>query len=81
MERTTLSRNLKPLPKQPYIGIAASNTDSRVNQIAITATGRAKFKQALKRWRRGQQRVNAAYDERSRRTLEKTLRELRLIDT
>jgi hypothetical protein len=65
MERTTLSRNLKPLVQQGYISITASSTDGRIMEISITSTGRAKFKQALKIWRGAQSRIINAYGETS----------------
>jgi DNA-binding MarR family transcriptional regulator len=80
MERTTLSRNLKPLVQQGYISIAASSTDGRIKEISITSTGRAKFKQALKLWRGAQQRIINAYGVTSWRRLEESLRDLRSID-
>jgi DNA-binding MarR family transcriptional regulator len=80
MERTTLSRNLKPLVQQGYISIAASSTDGRIKEISLTPTGRAKFKQALKLWRGAQQRIINAYGETSWRRLEESLRDLRSID-
>jgi DNA-binding MarR family transcriptional regulator len=80
MERTTLSRNLKPLTQQSYISIAASDTDRRIKEISITTRGRAKFKQALTLWRHAQQRIIKAYGETSWRALEKSLRALRSID-
>ena len=81
MERTTLSRNLKPLVKQGYINIAAAKTDGRVKEISITSTGRAKYKQALKLWRHAQQRIINAYGEAPWRTLERSLGALRSINT
>jgi DNA-binding MarR family transcriptional regulator len=79
MERTTLSRNLKPLVQQGYITIRPSDTDGRSKEVAITAAGRAKFAQALTLWRRAQQRVIQAYGETQWRDLEAALKDLRSI--
>lgn len=56
MDRTTLSRTLKPLEAQ---GLASSDTaaDARRRPVAITAQGRAALRRAAPLWRRAQDEV------------------------
>ena len=52
-ERTTLTRNLKPLTEAGWITLEAG-ADSRQRIVTITAAGRAKVKQAHVAWRAAQ---------------------------
>jgi DNA-binding MarR family transcriptional regulator len=52
-ERTTLTRNLKPLIEAGWI-VLASGADSRQRIVTITAGGRAKLKAAFPAWRAAQ---------------------------
>jgi DNA-binding MarR family transcriptional regulator len=52
-ERTTLTRNLKPLIEAGWI-VLASGADSRQRIVTITAEGRAKLKAAFPAWRAAQ---------------------------
>ena len=53
LERTTLTRNLKPLTDAGWVELK-SGRDSRQRIVTITAAGRAKVKQAYVVWRRAQ---------------------------
>ena len=57
MERTTLTRNLRPLEKAGYVARDASTEDARVALIRVTDAGRRKFREARRYWRRAQRRV------------------------
>jgi DNA-binding MarR family transcriptional regulator len=54
MERTTLTRNLKPLQKQGLIEIAAGS-DRRTRTIFITETGQKKLAAATPYWQQAQE--------------------------
>jgi len=56
MDRTTLTRNLKPLLDRGLLESVAG-TDRRRRPIAITAKGRAALAQALPYWREAQARM------------------------
>jgi DNA-binding MarR family transcriptional regulator len=56
VERTTLTRNLKPLLKGGLIAVAGEG-DRRVRTIAITPKGRRRAVAAVPRWRTAQRRV------------------------
>jgi DNA-binding MarR family transcriptional regulator len=53
LERTTLTRNLKPLIEAGWIGLEAG-ADGRQRIVTISAAGRAKVKQGYVAWRRAQ---------------------------
>jgi DNA-binding MarR family transcriptional regulator len=53
LERTSLTRNLKPLDAKGWVVVAA-DADRRVHTVAITASGRAKARAALPHWRKAQ---------------------------
>lgn len=54
MDRTTLTRNLKPLEKNGLLTICAGQEDRRVREIHLTDEGRETFKTALPYWRTAQ---------------------------
>jgi DNA-binding MarR family transcriptional regulator len=56
VERTTLTRNLRPLEKKHWIKISG-DADGRVHFVAITAKGRAMAQAALPHWRAAQASV------------------------
>jgi DNA-binding MarR family transcriptional regulator len=53
LERTTLTRNLKPLTEAGWI-VLAPGLDSRQRIVTITADGRARLKAAYPHWRAAQ---------------------------
>ena len=56
MERTTLTRNLRPLIARGLV-IQKAATDGRVRMLAITPRGRAATRAALPRWREAQESI------------------------
>ncbi len=56
MDRTTLTRNLKPLEAQGLVQVSVGE-DRRLRQIGITPKGRARLKAALPLWQQAQERV------------------------
>jgi len=56
VERTTLTRNLKPLELKHWVTISAEE-DRRLRLVTITATGRAVARAALPGWRAAQASV------------------------
>ncbi len=56
VERTTLTRNLKPLVDKRWI-VISGDTDGRMRLVEITAKGRAVAKAALPAWRKAQASV------------------------
>ena len=56
MDRTTLTRNLKPLVRRDFIRIDPA-ADQRVRTVSLTADGRRVFEAALPGWRQAQARM------------------------
>ncbi|HEY4249791.1 MAG TPA: MarR family winged helix-turn-helix transcriptional regulator [Roseomonas sp.] len=51
MDRTTMTRNLRPLERRGLLGIHPDAEDGRVRRIVLTEAGRALLAQALPHWR------------------------------
>ena len=77
MERTTLTRNLKPLEKRGLVAINKSPTDARAKEISLTTEGKAKFRSTTRLWRKAQKRVLATIGEEHWAALESSLQNLR----
>jgi DNA-binding MarR family transcriptional regulator len=58
MDRTTLTRNLKPLMTQGWAELVASEADARLRLARITAAGAAAWQAARPHWKRAQLEVN-----------------------
>ena len=56
MDRTTLTRNLKPLEKQGFVQVDGGS-DKRIRTVRLTAQGRAALHAALPLWEQVQQRL------------------------
>jgi DNA-binding MarR family transcriptional regulator len=59
MDRTTLTRNLKPLIDAGWVEILPSAHDARMRTVHITSAGDVQFQTARTHWRRAQAEVNA----------------------
>jgi DNA-binding MarR family transcriptional regulator len=57
LQQTTLTRNLKPLIRDGYVSTMPSPEDKRVTLVSLTASGKALFKTAKRRWDQVQRRV------------------------
>jgi DNA-binding MarR family transcriptional regulator len=58
VERTTLTRNLKPLVTKGWVTIT-EDEDRRVHMVSITAKGRAVVRAALPAWHKAQETAHA----------------------
>ncbi len=56
MDRTTLTRNLKPLVRKGFVRID-QDEDQRVRRISLTDAGRNSLSEALPNWRKAQSRI------------------------
>ena len=56
MDRTTLTRNLKPLVRAGLVRIE-SEADQRVRRVALTEAGRQAFEAAQPHWAKAQRRI------------------------
>jgi DNA-binding MarR family transcriptional regulator len=60
MDRTTLTRNLKPLEKRGLVRVAEGD-DRRVRVVMLTPRGRAALAVALPLWKKAQEQVVEAF--------------------
>jgi len=72
MERTTLTRNLKPLLEAGWLK-EARGEDARQRLISITASGRKRIASAKPHWQRAQQSIEASYGASNTQRLRKDL--------
>jgi DNA-binding MarR family transcriptional regulator len=63
MDRTTLTRNLRPLLDQGLVELRSDPVDARVRRALITAYGHAAFLNAVPHWRTAQDFVNRTLGE------------------
>jgi DNA-binding MarR family transcriptional regulator len=59
LDRTTLTRNLKPLERQQLITVETSPEDRRVRVITLTQEGYQKVNDALPHWKQAQSQLMA----------------------
>lgn len=59
MDRTTLTRNLKPLERQHLITVEMSPQDRRVRVITLTQEGYQKVNDVLPQWKQAQSQMMA----------------------
>ena len=57
MDRTTLTRNMKPLEKQGFIRITSGKEDRREREVTLTLAGQEILSEALPLWKTVQQSV------------------------
>jgi DNA-binding MarR family transcriptional regulator len=77
MDRTTLSRNLKPLEKSGLLKVCPSETDRRAKELLLTRAGKAKYREATRAWRRAQKHILESFGENNWADLEISLKRLR----
>jgi len=73
MDRTTLTRNLRPLARGGLIAYL-QRRDRREHWVTLTPAGRQKFKTALRYWGRAQDEFESAFGRRNASRLRRTLR-------
>jgi DNA-binding MarR family transcriptional regulator len=57
VERTTLTRNLRPLEKRGWVRRLSDESDARLRRFELTAKGRATAAKLLPLWRKAQAEV------------------------
>ena len=63
MDRTTLTRNLKPLLDGELVTLGRSTGDARQRTVQLTALGRARQVEAKRLWRQAQNEINRTVGE------------------
>ncbi len=61
MDRTTLTRNLKPLVDAKLVALGSNRDDARVREVSLTPAGRRRHDEAKRLWRRAQDAVNRTW--------------------
>lgn len=74
MDRTTLTRNLKPLERDGLVETRTDPRDRRGRLVALTAAGRARLAQAVAAWAEAQTAFEHGYGLAEARTLHRMLR-------
>jgi DNA-binding MarR family transcriptional regulator len=59
MDRTTLTRNLKPLLESGWVKVRSSDEDARIRLVRLTPAGEERWKDARTYWRQAQDEINA----------------------
>jgi len=59
MDRTTLTRNVRPLVEAGWIEVKPSTEDARIRLVHITPSGEMHWRAARVCWRQAQQEVNS----------------------
>ncbi|HEY4373530.1 MAG TPA: MarR family transcriptional regulator [Burkholderiales bacterium] len=72
MERTTLTRNLKPLQAAGWLEIESVG---RTRALALTRAGAAKLTESIPLWQEAQSRVNQMLGARTQRSLHHALKD------
>lgn len=75
MDRTTLTRNLKPLLEAGLLS-AAPGVDSRQRQVQISAAGKRRLQKAFPLWQQAQQEVETRFGSARTTTLNQQLEAL-----
>jgi len=77
MERTTLTRHLRPLVEAGFVERPENPEDARVRMVAIAVAGRHKLKEARRLWETAQTRMIERFGAEAWQQLEDALRTLR----
>jgi len=76
MDRTTLTRNLRPLETAGLLRVARAPGDDRLRVLFLTRAGERKIEAAFPLWERAQHMVRKRFGERRADTLRDELAEL-----
>jgi DNA-binding MarR family transcriptional regulator len=57
MDRTTLTRNLKPLEREGWVSVRPSKQDKRAREVSLTEKGLERLEQALPLWHEAQHKI------------------------
>lgn len=78
MDRTTLTRNLKPLQSNDWVAVG-EGTDRRSKALHLTPKGKALLAKATPAWERAQQKVESVLGADGVRRMNETLRRLEVL--
>jgi DNA-binding MarR family transcriptional regulator len=81
MDRTTVTRNLRPLERDGYVTVLASEVDRRSKLVALTHAGKEKFAEARVFWLQAQKKFEQAFGSAQARLFRSQLLEIARDDT
>ncbi len=64
LDRTTLTRNLRPLQKAGYLAVTRSPTDARVQIVSLTQKGEKTIEALFPLWKRAHDQIRSALGSR-----------------
>jgi DNA-binding MarR family transcriptional regulator len=73
MQRTTLTRNLRPLEKEGWLRVARDPADARARIVLLTRAGERTIERAFPLWEESQKRLQAMLGKRQADALRKNL--------
>jgi len=73
MDRTTTTKNLRPLERRGLVTIRTDNKDARVRRVSLTEEGRQLLEDALARWRAVNEEVSAGLSKEQLMTVRSAL--------
>jgi DNA-binding MarR family transcriptional regulator len=73
MDRSTLGHNLRPLEREGLINLRADAEDHRQRRVALTARGKARFRNAEPFWQAAQDQFDKVFGEAEAADLRATL--------
>jgi DNA-binding MarR family transcriptional regulator len=76
MDRTTITRNLRPLERDGYVTVHSSDVDRRRKLVALTAAGKDKFAEASVFWLQAQNKFERAFGATQTRVFRSQLLEI-----
>jgi DNA-binding MarR family transcriptional regulator len=76
MDRTTLGRNILPLERDGLIEVAPGAADRRRHELRLTEAGIARYRAAVERWEKAQQRFGEVFGDERAAALRGLLREV-----
>ncbi|MCI0430182.1 MAG: MarR family transcriptional regulator [Rhodospirillales bacterium] len=74
MDRTTTTKNLKPLERRGLLRIRRDEEDPRVKRITLTSAGRALLAKAVRHWKAANDAVVASLSDTELASLHSTMR-------
>jgi DNA-binding MarR family transcriptional regulator len=73
IDRSSLGHNLRPLEREGWVVLGASAVDGRRRHIALTAKGKAKWREGVRLWRIAQERFEHVFGRSEAAALRATL--------
>jgi DNA-binding MarR family transcriptional regulator len=80
LDRTALSRNLRPLTREGLIAVVPDKKDKRIRCVTLTRKGDERLRQTLHLWQVAQERFEKAFGREEARIFRETLAKIAALD-